>query len=91
MGTGLAQAEVCSTVAAITRSQTMNEDTLKGQWKQLKGKAKAAWGDLTDDELTQVEGNAERLAGLVQERYGRSREEAEREVNDFFDRNRGPY
>ena len=62
----------------------MNEDTLKGKWKQLKGKAKAAWGDLTDDELTQVEGNAERLAGLVQERYGRTREEAEREVNDFF-------
>lgn len=69
----------------------MNEDTLKGQWKQLKGKAKAAWGDLTDDELTQVEGNAERLAGLVQERYGRTREEAEREVNEFFESNRGPY
>lgn len=69
----------------------MNEDTIKGQWKQLKGKAKEAWGDLTDDELTRVEGNAEQLAGLVQERYGRTREEAEREVNDFFDRNRGPY
>jgi len=69
----------------------MNEDTLKGQWKQLKGKAKAAWGDLTDDELTQVEGNSERLAGLVQERYGRTREEADREVKDFFDQNRGTY
>ena len=69
----------------------MNEDTIKGQWKQLKGKAKEAWGDLTDDELTRVEGNADQLAGLVQERYGRSKEEAEREVNDFFDRNRGPY
>jgi len=69
----------------------MNEDTMKGQWKQLKGKAKAAWGDLTDDELTQIEGNSERLAGLVQERYGRTREEAEREVNDFFDKNRGTY
>ncbi|NLC36174.1 MAG: CsbD family protein, partial [Alcaligenaceae bacterium] len=50
----------------------MNEDTVKGQWKQIKGKAKEAWGDLTDDELTRVEGNAEQLAGLVQERYGRT-------------------
>jgi uncharacterized protein YjbJ (UPF0337 family) len=69
----------------------MNEDTIKGQWKQLKGKAKAAWGDLTDDELTQVEGNAEQLSGLIQERYGRTREAADREVKEFFDQNRGPY
>lgn len=66
----------------------MNKDILEGQWKQVAGKAKAAWGDLTDDELTQVNGNAERLTGLVQERYGRTREEAEREVNEFFDNNR---
>ena len=66
----------------------MNEDTIQGQWKQLKGKAKSAWGDLTDDELTRIEGNAEQLSGLIQERYGRTREEADREVRDFFDRNR---
>jgi len=66
----------------------MNKDTFEGQWKQLAGKAKTAWGELTDDELTRVNGNAERLAGLIQEKYGRSREEAEKEVNDFFDRNR---
>ena len=66
----------------------MNKDTLEGQWKQLAGKAKVAWGDLTDDELAKVNGNAERLAGLIQERYGKSREVAEREVQDFFDKNR---
>lgn len=66
----------------------MNKDTLAGQWKQLSGKAKAAWGELTDDELTQVNGNVERLAGLIQEKYGRTREEADREVQDFFDQNR---
>ena len=66
----------------------MNKDTLEGQWKQIKGKAKAKWGDLTDDELTEINGNAERLAGLIQERYGRSREEAERETRQFFDDNR---
>jgi len=66
----------------------MNKDTLEGQWRQLKGRAKAKWGDLTDDELTQINGNAERLAGLVQERYGRTKEEAEREARQFFDDNR---
>lgn len=66
----------------------MNEDTIKGQWKQLKGKAKETWGDLTDDELTRVEGNAEQLSGLIQERYGRARDVADQEVKDFFDRNR---
>lgn len=66
----------------------MNKDTLEGQWKQLAGKAKVAWGDLTDDDLAKVEGSAERLAGLVQEKYGRTREEAEREVKEFFDNNR---
>ncbi|MBF6616115.1 CsbD family protein [Pollutimonas thiosulfatoxidans] len=66
----------------------MNKDTLEGQWKQLAGKAKVVWGDLTDDELAKINGNAEQLTGLVQEKYGRTREEAEREVKDFFDRNR---
>ncbi len=65
----------------------MNNDIVAGKWKQLKGKAKAAWGDLTDDELTRTEGNAERLAGLVQERYGKTREDAQREEREFFDRN----
>ena len=63
----------------------MNQDTMKGQWKQLVGRAKSAWGKLTDDELLQVEGNAQRLTGLVQERYGTTREEAESQVKKFFD------
>ncbi len=62
----------------------MNSDTLKGQWKQLSGRAKATWGKLTDDELLRIEGNAQRLSGLVQERYGVTREEAEKQVKDFL-------
>jgi uncharacterized protein YjbJ (UPF0337 family) len=61
----------------------MNTDTLKGQWHQIKGEAKVRWGKLTDDELDQIEGNTEKLVGLVQERYGYARERAEREVKDF--------
>ena len=64
----------------------MNSDTLKGQWKQISGRAKEAWGKLTDDDLPRVEGNAQRLSGLVQERYGISRDEAEKQVDKFLSR-----
>ncbi len=58
----------------------MNEDILQGQWKQIRGKAKMWWAELTDDELDRVEGNIERLIGLLQERYGYTRERAEEEI-----------
>ncbi|MEM5326739.1 CsbD family protein [Paraburkholderia sp. JHI2823] len=63
----------------------MNNDIAEGKWKQLVGKAKAAWGELTDDELARTEGHADRLAGLIQERYGKTRDEAELEVRRWFD------
>ena len=63
----------------------LNVDALKGKWKQQMGNAKVAWGKLTDDELLQVEGHAEKLTGLVQERYAISRDEAEKQVKGFFD------
>jgi uncharacterized protein YjbJ (UPF0337 family) len=62
---------------------TMNEDRIKGQWKQLSGKLKAQWGKLTDDDLAVVEGDREYLIGRIQERYGIARDEAERQLRDF--------
>lgn len=62
----------------------MNKDILKGKWTQLKGGIKNNWGKLTDDDLKQVEGNREKLIGKVQEKYGKSREEAEREVDKWM-------
>jgi uncharacterized protein YjbJ (UPF0337 family) len=62
----------------------MNRDTLKGQWKQMKGEIKRRWGKLTDDELDQVEGNFDKLAGRIQERYGYQKDQAEREINEFL-------
>jgi uncharacterized protein YjbJ (UPF0337 family) len=65
------------------QEHTMNEDRIKGQWKQLSGKIKEKWGKLTDDDMTQAEGSTEYLAGKVQERYGIARDEARRAVDDF--------
>ena len=67
----------------------MNRDTLKGQWMQLKGKVREQWGKLTDDDLDQAQGNAEMLIGKIQERYGRNREEAEREFDRWYGQHGG--
>jgi uncharacterized protein YjbJ (UPF0337 family) len=62
----------------------MNEDTLKGQWTQVKGRVREQWGKLTNDDLDQIQGRAEQLIGKVQERYGIQRDEAKRQVDDFM-------
>lgn len=61
----------------------MNKDIISGKWSQLKGKMQAQWGDLTDDDMQVAEGNAEYLAGRLQERYGWAKDRAENEVRDF--------
>jgi uncharacterized protein YjbJ (UPF0337 family) len=61
----------------------MNTDQIKGNWKQLVGKAKEKWGRLTDNDWQIVEGKRDQLVGKVQERYGIAREDAERQVADL--------
>ncbi len=61
----------------------MNEDRIKGKWKQLTGKIKSRWGDLTDDDLQAAEGDREYLAGRVQERYGIAKDAAKNQVEEF--------
>lgn len=63
-------------------------DELKGKWRQQMGAAKAAWGKPTDDELLKVEGHREKLAGLIEERYAVTRDEAQKQVRHFFDQHR---
>lgn len=58
----------------------MNRDTIAGDWKQMKGKIKARWGKLTDDEIDEAKGNHEVLCGRIQKAYGLSREEVERDL-----------
>lgn len=61
----------------------MNEDTIKGRWKQLKGKIRQKWGKLTDEDLTRADGHREYLVGKVQERYGMAKDKAADEVREF--------
>ncbi|MDY6963992.1 MAG: CsbD family protein [Pseudomonadota bacterium] len=61
----------------------MNWDQIEGNWKQFTGKAKEHWGELTNDEITEARGEREQLIGLVQSKYGKARDEAEREVDTW--------
>ena len=63
-------------------------DEIKGKWKQHVGAAKIAWGKLTEDEFLQLEGQEQKLTGLVQERYAITRDEADKQVKAFFDKNK---
>lgn len=59
----------------------MDWDRIAGNWKQFAGKAKSKWGQLTDDELTEIAGNREQLEGILQERYGYAKDKARSEVD----------
>jgi len=61
----------------------MNADIFRGKWNQIKGKAKQKWGKLTDDDLDRVEGSRGELVGVIQERYGKSKDEVEKEVDSW--------
>jgi uncharacterized protein YjbJ (UPF0337 family) len=62
----------------------MNWDIIQGKWKQLKGQAQEKWGELTNDDLDQIDGNKDQLAGKLQEKYGWTKEDADKEINDYF-------
>ncbi|RJL07282.1 CsbD family protein [Paracoccus siganidrum] len=66
----------------------MNWDIIQGKWKQLKGSVKEKWGELTDDEIDQIDGNKDKLAGKLQEKYGWAKDKADAEIDEYF-RDRG--
>lgn len=63
----------------------MNWDQVQGKWKELSGNVKAKWGDLTDDEIAEVDGDRAALEGKIQSKFGKTKEEAKAEVNNFID------
>lgn len=62
----------------------MNWDEIAGQWRQKKGQLRAKWAKLTDDDLEAIAGRKDVLVGRLQERYGKRRDEAERDVDSFI-------
>jgi len=61
----------------------MNTDTLKGDWKVMRGKVRERWGKLTNDDLDVINGKREQLAGLLQKHYGESKDAIERQIEEF--------
>ena len=61
----------------------MNEDILKGEWTELKGSIQKQWGKLTDNDLSQINGDRTKLAGSLQKIYGLAREDAEKQLKDW--------
>lgn len=63
----------------------MTWDEIKGNWRQQKGRLKEKWGELTDDDIDKIDGKKDQLLGVLQNRYGRTRDVAEREIREFED------
>lgn len=61
----------------------MNWEQIEGNWKEAVGKAKEQWGKLTDQDLTVVAGRRDQLAGLIEQRYGVAKEEAEKQLAEW--------
>jgi uncharacterized protein YjbJ (UPF0337 family) len=64
----------------------MDWNRVEGNWKQVKGKVKEQWGKLTDDDLDVIAGKQDQLEGRLQQRYGYAKDQAAKEVNDWYGR-----
>jgi len=62
----------------------MNGDIFEGKWKQLRGQIQQNWGDLTDNDLDRIKGTRTEFEGLLQERYGYTKEKAKTELDTFL-------
>jgi len=62
----------------------MNKDQFKGSWQQFKGELKKKWGQLTDDDLLEAEGNYDKFLGVIQKRYGDKKEEVSKWADEWY-------
>lgn len=65
----------------------MNKDIVQGHWKEIKGKIKQQWGNLTDDDVSRLRGTREELRGLIQQKYGYEKDRVEKEIDNFLNKN----
>ncbi len=64
----------------------MNENLIKGKWKEIKGEIQKSWGKLTDDELEKTKGDMKAIGGLIQQRYGHAQEKSRDTITEIFKR-----
>lgn len=64
----------------------MNKDMIQGKWKEIKGDLRKTWGNITDDEWEQTKGDATAIAGVLQQRYGIAKDDAQRKVSKVMDK-----
>ncbi len=65
---------------------TINENTIKGKWLEIKGDVRKAWGKLTDDELEVTKGDMNAISGLIQQKYGEVQESTQDKLANIFKR-----
>ena len=70
-------------IQPFTKGIQMNWDQIEGNWKQLKGNVKQQWGKLTDDQLDLIAGKRDHLAGKIQEIYGITKDDVEKQLSDW--------
>ncbi len=70
--------------ADVAKKTIPNADVIKGQWHIIKGEIKSKWGELTHDEITQTEGDLEKLSGKLQKKYGWNKARADKEIKAFM-------
>lgn len=61
-----------------------SKDILPGKWPELRGQVRQQWGKITEDDITRLSGKTEELAGVLQQRYGYGRAQAEMEINNWL-------
>lgn len=88
VGTKTAHAELltkcASDVAVKPMESAMDWNRIEGNWKQLKGRIKEKWGNLTDDDLDRIAGRRDQFEGLIQERYGLTKDQARKKIEEWF-------
>lgn len=67
----------------------MNQSQMAGKWKEIKGEIRKAWGELTDDQLEQTKGNMESISGLIQQKFGLTKEQASQKLNSVYSKFEG--
>ncbi|MGX8796581.1 CsbD family protein [Fusibacter sp. JL298sf-3] len=63
----------------------MNTDILEGKWTQVKGTVKTKWAKFTDDDVAYIDGSKDKLIGKIKEKYGKTKEDAEKEIKAWLD------